>query len=149
MEDWWIILKGRGKIRTNNSERDLTDINFVSAGSVNRLPLSMGPPSKFRRGRNFNTPSRKNPVAYIRPGFRTGGGETLPLPDSEKERDESEKQKVAEELGSLHENNRRRPNPFFYPNSPLSQMQELGRRMDALMSQQYDQAGNRIGEQND
>lgn len=78
------------------------------ARSTNTLPLDMGPPSKFRRRGNLKResdrsedPLRRKPVAHDRQGFRTGGGETLPLPDTQKERDRKTLQEVGEELNNL------------------------------------------------
>ena len=78
------------------------------ARSTNTLPIDMGPPSKFRRRGNLKResdrsedPLRRKPVAHDRQGFRTGGGETLPLPDTQEERDRKTLQEVGEELNNL------------------------------------------------
>jgi len=123
--DWWSVLKGRGKIRIpkeRNRSDDSVRRHFAltqpqvmdhvmpesKARSTNTLPIEMGPPNKFRRRRNLKTrgdlspfPPRRKPVAYDRPGFRTGGGETLPLPDTQQQRDKKTLQQIGEELNNL------------------------------------------------
>jgi len=142
------------------------------ASSTNTLPIDMGPPSKFRRRGNVKRqddfspkrPPRRKPVAFDRPGFRTGGGETLPLPDSERERDKNELMGEWGEDDGLHYEiqrlggfipsradkvNRPQENPFYHPNE--EQIRALNERIRFLQNQQYDRAGNRIqqGEQNE
>lgn len=141
------------------------------ARSTNTLPLDMGQPSKFRRRGNLQRrgdesfePPRRKFVAHDRPGFRTGGGETLPLPDSERERDLRELMGdyvddfgLYGELWELNAHNRSRADkvnrpqrsPFYMPNE--QQISALNERIEFLRNQQYDRAGNRIqqGEQNE
>ena len=109
--------------RAFNQPHLMTDGNFDSQA----LPLSMGPPSKFRRRSNFNTqqtPLRRKPVAHDRQGFRTGGGETLPLPDTQKQRDERDLREIGEEMARLMERDHSRRIKVNYPRKPSAMMYE-------------------------
>ena len=122
--------RNRQRVRANEKadEKDKRDLeealstgqvmDFASPRSKGRkastIPVDAGPPSKFRRGKNLrqfgsNLPffesvrvKPRRPFALVRPGFRTGGGETLPLPDTAQQRQEKDLQEVGEELMRLY-----------------------------------------------
>ena len=122
--------RNRQRVRANEKadEKDKRDLeealstgqvmDFASPRSKGRkastIPVDVGPPSKFRRGKNLrqfgsNLPffesvrvKPRRPFALVRPGFRTGGGETLPLPDTAQQRQEKDLQEVGEELMRLY-----------------------------------------------
>lgn len=116
--------RNRQRVRANEKadEKDKRDLeealstgqvmDFASPRSKGRkastIPVDAGPPSKFRRGKNLRqTPQSvrgepRRPFALVRPGFRTGGGETLPLPDTAQQRQQKDLQAVGEELMQLY-----------------------------------------------
>jgi hypothetical protein len=94
--------------------------------------------------------NRESAVAFDRPGFRTGGGEALPLPESEKSRDSKRMREIYEEQNSLfpppsraNKVNNPQGEKQFSPQA-YEEMQRLNAELERLNQQQYAQGGERL-----
>ena len=94
--------------------------------------------------------NRDSAVAFDRPGFRTGGGEALPLPDSEESRDRKRIREIYEQQNSLFP----LPSRADKVNNPqgdkqlssqaYEEIQRLNAELERLNQQQYTQGGERV-----
>ncbi|MAB58841.1 MAG: hypothetical protein CL524_15035 [Aequorivita sp.] len=94
--------------------------------------------------------NRQSATAFDRPGFRTGGGEALPLPESEESRDRKRVREIYEQQNSLFplpsradKVNTPQGDKQFSPQA-YEEIQRLNAELERLNQQQYTQGGERV-----